>query len=627
MCGICGTVSFKGFQGDRSIIAAMASTIIHRGPDDEGIYTAPHIGLGQRRLAIIDLSHAAAAPLTNEDGSIWVVFNGEVYNFETLRSELIAKGHTFRTSTDTEVLVHLYEEHGTACVHHLRGMFAFAIWDSRKKELFAARDRLGKKPFFYTTTSSAFIFGSEIKAITAHPDVSRAPNFAAIDAYLTYQYVPNPLTAFAQIHKLPPGHYLCCKTDGSVKIQQYWSPPLSLEKTSASTEEIEQQIVSKLDESVRIRMVSDVPLGAFLSGGIDSATVVALMSLASSRPVKTFSIGFEEDEFNELPYARMIARKYATDHHEYVVKPNAAEILPLLVKHYNEPFADFSALPTFYVSKLARNHVTVALSGDGGDESFAGYGHYRQMMQWSKADALPLSVRQPLANWLIKLSGRLPYSNGKSNATKALRMLGANVPDRYFLQLALFKSEEKEACYTPLLKSLIADDAARMLTQMEWDESTDSLDWMMRHDQAFLLPNDFLVKTDVASMANSLELRSPFLDHELIECAARIPSNLKRQGAQGKIILKRAVAHLLPQEVLHKPKTGFGMPLGKWFRGELGDVLKSHLLDQRAIKRGLFEPSFIKQILSDHMTGRRDWTHRLWALLFLEMWFREFLDP
>lgn len=627
MCGICGTFQFDGRAGDELLIDKMSRTLSHRGPDDQGMHTAPYIGLGQRRLAIIDLSRNALAPLPNEDESIWVILNGEIYNFQELRADLCEKGHAFRSSTDTEVLVHLYEEYGTECVHHLRGMFAFVIWDARKKELFAARDRFGKKPFYYTKTSSAFIFGSEIKAITAHPDVSSAPNFAAIDAYLSYEYVPSPLTAFVGIYKLPPAHTLTCKADGDLQIEQYWSPPFSPEKIAASRAEIGDEILRLLRESVRLRLISDVPLGAFLSGGIDSGAIVALMAMESSQPVKTFSIGFEEDDFNELPYARQVAERYGAEHHEFIVRPDAAETLPLLVKHYNEPFADPSALPTYHVSRMTRQYVTVALSGDGGDESFSGYGHYGQMMRWAKTDYLPLAVRKPFSALMNNLLEPLPYSNLKTKATKGLRMLGAQLPERYFLQMMVVKAEEKAACYTPYFRSLIgSSNGSNGFTKMSWDKSMDSLDWMMRHDQSFLLPDAFMVKADIASMANSLELRCPFLDHKLVEFAAGIPSYMKRNGSGGKIILKEAVQGLLPPEVLNKPKTGFGIPLSKWFRNELADLVKSNLLDQRSIDRGLFKQSFLKKMVSEHLDGKRDWSSRLWTFLMLELWFREFID-
>lgn len=627
MCGICGKVSFRGAEVERALIAKMCDTLIHRGPDDEGVYTAPYVGLGQRRLSIIDLSKGAVGPLPNEDGSVWVTFNGEIYNFQALRANLVEKGHVFRTATDGEVIVHLYEEYDTNCLAQMNGMFAFALWDSKKKRLFAARDRLGKKPFLYTRTDTSFVFGSEIRAITVDPEVTISPNFRAIDDYLTYQYVPSPLTAFGGVFKLPPGHFLTCAADGTLDIWRYWRPPLA-EKTNAPSSEIEEELLRRLREAVRIRLVADVPLGALLSGGVDSSTVVALMAQASDRPVKTFSIGFEEETHNELPYARKVAERYGTEHHEFIVRPNAAEVLPILVRHYNEPFADSSALPTYYVSKLSREHVTVALSGDGGDENFAGYDNYAQVAAWAKADTFPAPVRRTLGLGLAAILDRLPYYNATARASRALYMVGGHVPERYRLQSTILKPQEKRAMYTPHFRALLNGQAAadHGPAHLPWDESFDPLDWMMCHDQNFYLPDCLMVKTDIASMANSLEVRCPLLDHELIEFTARIPSVLKRDASGGKVIFKRAVQRLLPQDVIIKRKMGFGVPLARWFTGQLVDLLRGSLLDDRARRRNLFEPRFVGRMVEEQSTGRRDWSSRLWALLWLELWFREFID-
>lgn len=623
MCGIAGKMIFSGDIVNKSLINKMCNTLVHRGPDDEGVYTAPYIGLGQRRLSIIDLSRTAAPPLANEDETVWLVFNGEIYNFISLRKTLVDKGHIFKTHTDTEVIIHLYEEYGIDCLKYLRGMFSFALWDAEKKRLFAARDHMGKKPFYYTKSTSAFIFGSEIKAITADPEVSVNPDYRAIDSYLTYQYVPSPLTAFSGIYKLPPAHYLLCDSKGTTHIERFWVPT-SPDKIDGSPEEIQLDILAHLAEAVRMRMISDVPLGAFLSGGIDSGIIVALMAIESSKPVKTFSIGFEESEFNELPYARLVAERYGTEHHELIVKPNLHEVLPLLVKHYNEPFADSSAVPTFYVSKMTREHVTVALSGDGGDESFAGYSHYSQMQAWERFDVVPVSVRKSSCTAVASLLKLYPKGNLSARADRALTIIGAELPERYQLQMATLKPQEKQMLYTESFRSLLGND--RVLLTMPWNASMDSLDWMMRHDLNYYLPDCLMVKTDRASMANSLEVRCPFLDHAFVEYAATIPSNLKRDNTGGKIILKKAAARLLPPEILHKKKSGFGIPLANWFRGELSGFIKSMLLDNTALKRGLFEPGIVKIMIEEHIAGKRDWSNRLWALLFLEMWFREFID-
>jgi asparagine synthase (glutamine-hydrolysing) len=628
MCGICGKLIYKDTIPLPDSIRASCNTIVHRGPDDEGIYTGPHIGLGQRRLSIIDLAPGACPPLTNEDSTVWIVFNGEIYNFQELRKQLQKRGHRFATKSDTEVIIHLYEDEGVACLQKLRGMFAFALWDKRREILFCARDRMGKKPFCYTVTPQSFVFGSEIKAITADPDISVSPDYHAIEQYLTYQFVPSPLTAFKGIKRLRPGEYLTCDLKGKVKTQPYWEPPLP-RKTSASQEEIEAELLQRLRESVRLRMISDVPLGAFLSGGIDSATIVALMAQESAHPVKTFSIGFEEEAFNELPYARLLAERYGTEHHELIVKPNAAEVLPLLVRHYNEPFADSSALPTYYVSKMTRQHVTVALSGDGGDESFAGYDNYAAILDWNKSDVWPLWLRRMLAKGGRGLLSSFPHNNNAARLRRGLAMFGAeNVKARRLQFGTTLKPEEKRLAYTPFFRDLISKQPVPEdpLAAYPWEDGMDAMDWLMRHDQNFYLPDCLMVKTDIASMANSLEVRSPFLDHEFVEFAATIPSRLKRDAKGGKVILKRAVKGLLPSEILNKPKSGFGLPIAKWFRNDLAPMLKETLLDETSKQRGLFEPKFLKKIVYEHIEGRRDWSNRLWAFLFLELWFREFIN-
>jgi len=628
MCGICGKLIFKDVVPDPDSIRAMCKTIIHRGPDDEGIYTAPHIGMGQRRLSIIDLATSACPPLTNEDRTVWLVFNGEIYNFQELRKQLRGRGHKFTTNTDTEVIIHLYEDEGPACLQKLRGMFAFAVWDKRREILFCARDRVGKKPFCYAVTPQSFVFGSEIKAITADSDVRVAPDYHAIDQYLTYQFVPSPLTAFAGIRRLRPGEYLLCDLKGNVRTHSYWTPPLP-QINDAPKEEIETELVQRLREAVKMRMISDVPLGAFLSGGIDSATIVALMAQQSYRPVKTFSIGFEDEAFNELPYARILAERYGTEHHELIVKPNAVEVLPLLVKHYNEPFADSSALPTYYVSKMTRQHVTVALSGDGGDESFAGYDSYSQIRGWNKCDVLPLWLRKMLAEGGRGLLNSFPCNNTAARLRRGFAMVGApNVKARRLQFGTTLKPEEKRLAYTPLFKNLISAPPVPEdpLAAYPWQEGMDDLDWLMRHDQNFYLPDCLMVKTDVSAMANSLEVRCPFLDHEFMEFAATIPSWLKRDSTGGKVILKSAFRDLLPNKILNKPKTGFSIPIGKWLREDLAPLLKETLLNETSARRGLFEPKLLQKMVNEHIDGRRDWSNRLWAFLFMELWFREFID-
>jgi len=627
MCGICGKVTFDGSVPEADLIDTMCRTLIHRGPDDQGIHTAEHIGLGQRRLSIIDLSHEATAPLANEDRTVWVVLNGEIYNFREVRAELVEKGHVFRTAGDTEVILHLYEEYGLECLSRMRGMFAFALWDSARKRLFAARDRLGQKPLCYARTGGSLVFGSEIKAITADPSVSVSPDYRAIDLYLRYQYVPSPLTAFEGVAKLPPGHFLTCQADGTVEVRRYWRPPL-VPKSTAPAEELEAELLARLRESVKMRLVSDVPLGAFLSGGIDSGTVVALMASESTSPVKTFSIGFEDEAHNELPGARLTAERYGTEHREFIVKPQAADVLGLLVRHYNEPFADSSALPTYYVSKMTRQGVTVALSGDGGDESFCGYAHYARTLQWGRADAVPALLRHAALAPLEAVLGLLPFNHVTGRSLRACRMLRSRWPQRYVSQVSIFKDEERRACYTRRFRSLLAGSGRGHDRPggFPWAAQTDPADWMMCHDQNFYLPDCLMVKSDIASMANSLEVRSPFLDHRLVEFAATIPRAMKRDAAGGKAILKRTVRDIVPAQTIHKPKTGFSVPLARWLRDDLAEMVRGSLLDDRFARRGLIEPAFVRRMIGALSAGRNKWASRLWALLMLELWFREFID-
>lgn len=625
MCGIVGKFMYGNTPVDRDEIRRMANTIIYRGPDDEGIYTAPGIGLGQRRLSIIDLARESTAPLSNEDGTIWVVFNGEIYNYQTLRNDLQQQGHEFRTASDTEVIVHLYEQYGPECLQYMNGMFAFAVWDSVKQTLFAARDRLGKKPFVYANTGRSLVFGSEIKAVTADNSVTIEPNMVAIDCYLGLKYVPSPLTAFTGISRLPPAHYLLCDRNGNLQTVRYWEPGVA-GVSGRDRKELESGLMELLRDSVRLRMVSDVPLGAFLSGGIDSCAIVALMAMESDRPVKTFSIGFKEDSFNELPYARLLANRYGTEHHEYTIEPDAIEVLPLLVHHYNEPFADASSIPTYYVSKVTRENVTVALSGDGGDESFAGYSHYKNMLQWAWVDHFPEAMRYILTRPFESLFRPLNGIKSLAKLSKGMRMAGSGLPERYRQYMSIIKDQEKDLLYSRGFKDLLENDiSCSMFWHVAWDKSVNQLDWMMRHDLTHYLPDCLMVKTDIASMANSLEVRCPFLDYRLVEYAAGIPPDMKLNGGS-KMILRSAVSNLIPEQILTKRKTGFGIPLSSWFRGDLADTLRAVLLGDRIRKRGMFDTRYLERMVTDHISGRYDWSNRLWSLLFLELWFQEFID-
>ena len=512
MCGICGKISLDNEPVDSALLKSMASCLSHRGPDDEGIYIKGNTGLGHRRLSIIDLSPLAYQPMSNEDGTVWIVYNGEIYNFIGLREDLIKKGHVFRSRSDTETIIHSYEEYGVECLKSLRGMFAFALWDEKDRTLFIARDRVGKKPLYYRHSQNAFIFASEIKSILRDESFSRKPDHSAIHHYLTYQYVPSPWTAFEGIRKLPPAHYLVLR-DGQAEIKRYWKLAY-LPKHAMEEEDLKDEIIERLRESVRIRLVSDVPLGAFLSGGIDSSAVVALMSGIINEPVKTFSIGFKEAAYNELPYARLVADRFQTNHKEFVVEPKAIDILDKLVWHYNEPFADPSAIPTYYVSELAREHVTVILNGDGGDENFAGYGRYAaNEFSGMIHRFFPSSV----AKALLPLVMGLPHGKDPTNFFWRLKRFlqeYVKTPElRNGHWLCHFTTEMKNDLYAgDFLKQFSHVDSFDLLLDKYKEAEADSfLDKTLYADVMMYLPDDLLVKVDVASMANSLEARSPFL--------------------------------------------------------------------------------------------------------------------
>ena len=630
MCGICGQVNFTSTEVEQADLLRMCEALVRRGPDGQGVHVAGRAGLAQRRLSVIDLRTQGVAPLSNEDGTVWVTFNGEIYNFRELRADLEARGHQFRTNTDTEVIVHLYEEHGTGCVSRLHGMFAFAIWDTPRRRLLAARDRLGKKPFFYAETASALVFASSIASLRLNPAVSLEPDYRALDDFLTYQYVPSPQTAFKNVRKLQPAHYLLWEPGRGLSVERYWSPPLPLRRNGHQhdTRDLEAEVIQRLSQAVERRLVSDVPLGAFLSGGVDSSAVVGLMARASRGPVRTFSIRFDEPEFDESRHARAIAERFATDHHEFTVKPDAVAVLPQLVAEYGEPFGDSSALPSFYLSQLTRQHVTVALSGDGGDETFAGYENYGVVSSWNRADRLPLGVRRGFDSTIGTLVRQAPSTRTSRRLGRGSRMLAAPVPERFRLQSSIMKPEEKEAAYTALFHRLLdahppADEGPAMAAI---PDDVDPVDWMMWHDLQYYLPDCLMVKVDVASMAHGLEVRSPFLDHEFVEFAATIPASLKRDAEGGKKILKRALNGLVPEKTLHRPKKGFGVPLRRWFGTDLLELLRATLLDERSARRGLIDQRYIRRMIDDLTAGRHDWSARLWALLWLELWFREFID-
>jgi asparagine synthase (glutamine-hydrolysing) len=622
MCGILGGVSTQGREFN---LAPLNAALHHRGPDDWGAWSDGSATLGHRRLSIIDLSAAGRQPLCNEDGTIWITFNGEIYNFQALRRELEQLGHRFLTRTDTEAIVHAYEQWGTDCVKRLRGMFAFGIWDQNQQRLFLARDRVGKKPLFYTQVGERFLFASELQGLLADAEVPREVNLAALDGYLSLGYVPPPLTAFQGIYKLPPAHWLTWEltpTGPRQRCERYWSleygPKLELSEAEAG-----EALREKLTEAVRLRMISDVPLGAFLSGGIDSSIVVGLMAELSERPVKTFSIGFKEAAFNELEHARRIAERCGAEHHEFIVEPDALAILPRLVRHYGEPYADSSAVPTYYVSQITRASVTVALNGDGGDESFAGYERYLGNQLAERVQAVPGAAATGRL-----LSRLLPDSlDPKSRLRQARRFLNvATQPmaERYGHWIGYFNEAAKQQLYRPEVRAQLE----REQTYEDWlaqlfaaAQSLDPVDAAMAVDVQSYLPFDLLVKVDITSMAHSLEARSPFLDHEVMEFAARLPVNLKLRGKEAKYLLKRTFADLLPPQNVKRRKMGFGVPVGEWFRGPLRPLLEDALLAGSEY----FEPAPLRRLVTEHLERRADHSFKLWNLLMLELWQREFI--
>jgi len=633
MCGICGIVGLNGAAGfGQPDIARMCDALAHRGPDDSGFQlndfkseSGPgRVGLGHRRLSIIDLAKGHQ-PLSNEDGTVWIVFNGEIYNFQELRPALIAQGHRFRTDSDTEVIVHLYEQKGADCLQELRGMFAFAIWDSSARSLFLARDRIGKKPLCYRVEKDRILFASEIKSILQAGGVPRELSLEALHHYLTYQYVPHPLTMFQGIAKLPPGHYLTWK-DGRAEVREYWRPTCRPEPLKEA--ECVERVRELLTESVRLRLISDVPLGAFLSGGLDSSIVVGLMAKLSNAPVKTFSIGFAEKRYDELEYARAVARHFKTEHQEFIVRPNAVEIIPKLVWHYDEPFADSSAIPTYYVSQITRQHVKVALTGDAGDEGFAGYPRYRAVKLGLWFDRLPGFLRRALAG---KYWQRLPVSVEQKTKRRRLRRLfeALDLPpkERYVRWCAIFDDGRKAALYSPELRAALAPVSSAKIFEEEYAKAPDAdfLAATMFVDFMRYLPDDLLFKVDIASMAHGLECRAPFLDHKLVEFIGRIPTDLKLRGFTTKYLLRRAFGEMLPPEILHRPKMGFGVPISDWFRGELQGYLRETLLDPATLRRGYFAPEYVRQLVEDHVAARADHGYRLWALLMFELWHRRFM--
>ena len=625
MCGIAGVVDTRaGHRVERETIHRMCDRIVHRGPDDEGIFVKGGTGLGMRRLSIIDLS-GGHQPVFNEDHSAWIVFNGEIYNFPELRIELEARGHQFRSHCDTEVIIHLYEEMGPECVQKLRGMFAFAIYDEKRQKLLLARDRVGKKPLHYALAGGRLLFGSEIKSILeAAPGLGKNVDSEALLQYLHFGYVPDPLTAFSAIRKLPPGCLLEFEK-GEVHVRQYWDLPRYASHAPRNEEECLEELEHRLAEAVRIRLISDVPLGALLSGGTDSSVVVALMARASSAPVKTFSIGFQHADFNEAPYAKIVAQRFGTEHHELMLKPNVVETVEMLTHSLEEPFGDSSMLPTYYISCLARQHVTVALSGDGGDELFAGYGRYRIQDQRRVFEHIPAWMRSFYRN---EIYPRLPHD---MRGRKFSYNVSLPWRERYIDGISFLPSFEREI---PLLSDDFRaslrgkDDPSKLMCDyFAHAPADDPVSQMLYVDTKTYMTADILAKVDRMSMLTSLEVRVPILDHLFLEWVTGLPPEWKLRGGNLKYILKKLAERVgVPREVLYRRKQGFALPLADWLRNELKDMILTVLLEPRTLQRGYFNPDGVRRLLDEHLRGRRDQSSRIWRLLIFELWHRNFLE-
>lgn len=626
MCGVAG-IAFTDTRTvvDPQLLRRMTGALAHRGPDADGFYIAGGVGLGHRRLSIIDVE-GGKQPILNEDQTAAIVFNGEIYNFMPIRKTLLETGHRFQTGSDTEVILHAYEEYGKKCVEHLRGMFAFAIWDDRKKELFLARDRVGIKPLYYYWNGEKLLFGSELKSILEDPSVDRTIDPFALDDYLTYLYIPAPKTIFKEIRKLPPGHTLTLSERG-LKEEEYWD--LSFEPDERLTEsEYTEGLRAKLYESVSIHLMSEVPLGAFLSGGVDSTAVVGIMGALLDRPVNTASIGFQEAGYDELPYARLAARKFHTNSYEKIVEADAAQILDSLVWYFDEPFADSSMVPTYYVSKIARERVTVCLSGDGGDENFAGYRRYRFDLFENRIRALlPGGMRRPFFGALGQVYPKADWLPRIFRAKTLLTNLSLTPEQGYFHTMSWFTPKMKRLLYREALKKDLGgyDPFSVMKGYFDLAKDWDPLSRIQYVDIKTYLVDDILTKVDRTSMAHSLEVRVPLLDHEVVEYAARIPARYKLRNGEGKYLFKKALRGLVPSEILERPKMGFSIPLANWLRKGLKGTFEEKVFSPESFVSTLFNLAPIQQWWVQHQRGTKDYSCHLWALLVLECWGRRFI--
>jgi asparagine synthase (glutamine-hydrolysing) len=623
MCGIVGKIHFDPEHPvDRRQIQIMADSVTHRGPDDDGIWTERNVGLGHRRLSIIDLSPSGRNPMSNEDETVWIVFNGEIYNFQELRPRLEAAGHQFRSRTDTEVILHLYEELGHMCVKELRGMFAFAIWDRRTQRLLLARDRMGVKPLHYALTPFGLLFGSEIKAVLSSGEIDPVPDLASIHQFLLWQCIPSPRTGFRGIQKLPPASVLTWQLGGEICIQRYWDldyrNPMPTKAIVLS-----KQIRDLVQEATRLRLTADVPVGLFLSGGIDSACVLAAARQETSGKIRTFSVTFGDQKYDESPYARLLARRFETEHNEFRVTPNVLKLLPEMAALFDEPFADESAIPTYYLAKLTSQHVKVALSGDGGDEAFAGYQRYLALKGLGWLSRVPGSAQ------LSALRKLLPYSStsrSKLRYVKELLSLVRCAPVQQYRAMFLGMLDEELwiSCYTDDFRECVEGIAEPGTFLQGWGlpSMPDDLARATASDTLGYIPECLNVKTDIVSMACGLEVRSPFLDHKLVEFCARLPSGLKIRNTEQKYILKSAFYDELPVEILKREKTGFGLPLAEWLRHDLRALARDTLLSPNSCISSLFRTEKVRMMLDEHAARKRNWQVQVWRLLVLENWMR-----
>lgn len=637
MCGITGAIwTNPSLAIEQPVLENMTDVLRHRGPDDGGSFLSryrlrppyeamPGVALGHRRLSIIDVA-GGHQPMCNEDESVWVVFNGEIYNFPALRQRLEGAGHRFKTRGDTETIVHLYEDEGTDCFRHLNGMFAIAIWDTKRRRLVLGRDRLGQKPLVYRAEVGRLAFASELKSLLEIPGMPRDVDPNAVDEYLTYQYVPHPNSIFRGYRKLPPGHWAVYQ-GGEVRLERYWQPDFNVQTTASRAHAVDR-LRTTLSSAVQLRMQSDVPLGAFLSGGVDSSLMVALARQHSDKPLKTFSIGFPAKDYDETHFARLVAQHLETEHEEFQVTPDCVKILPELAWHYDEPFADSSAIPTWYVSKHTRQHVTVAISGDGGDELFVGYNRYKAVALAARLDRTwPLRSVFGARFWQS-----LPGSSRQKSLLRRFKrfceVLRTPPERRYLDWIGIFREADRADLYSDsFLEQLDDSDPVAFLRRaLANSKQRDPVTAFSLADLVTYLPCDLNTKVDVASMAHSLECRQPFLDHRVVELAASFPVQWKYRFGKGKRILREAFGHLLPDEIWQRSKMGFGVPLEDWFRNELRELTHDTLLDDTARNRDWFRPEVVTRLVDEHETGRANHCYRLWALLMFELWMRRWCD-